>query len=145
MAQSLDLLACSSLTATYAVTPSGGDGRYRLTGRIQAALVQACVVTLEPVEGRIDEPLDVAFWPEADIPPPPSGEVDLDETFDPVPIVGGRIDVGPAVFECLAGAIDPFPRKGDAALDRSSAGPAGGPADKPENPFATLARIKEKD
>jgi hypothetical protein len=143
IAQALELLACSSLTATYTITPVG-MGRYRLAGRLDASLTQACVVTLEPVEARIDEALDVTFWPEADILPPPSGEVALDEEPEPEPIVAGQIETGRVVFECLAGAIDPFPRKSDAALDRSSAGPAGGTADKPASPFAVLARIKEK-
>jgi hypothetical protein len=140
VAQALDLLACSSLVATCTITPAGG-GHYRLVGRLQASLQQACVVTLEPVASQIDEAFDVYFWPEADIPPPASGEVDLDEGLEPEPIVAGQIEVGRVVFECLAGGVNLFPRKADAALDRASAGPDGGS----DSPFAVLTRIKEKD
>jgi hypothetical protein len=49
-----------------------------------------------------------------------------------------------AVFERAAGAINPFPRKADAALDRVAASPRGGQDGKPESPFAVLAKIKEK-
>ena len=74
-------------------------------------------MTLEPVDSTIEESFDVTFWPQEDMPAPASGEVDLDEEADPEPIVAGQIAVGRVVFECLAAAIDPFPRKPDATLD----------------------------
>jgi hypothetical protein len=143
IARELELVACSSLTATYTIMPTGG-GHYRLSGRLQASLEQACVVTLEPVAEAIDETFDVSFWPEADIPEPASGEIDIDDEPEIEPIVAGQIQVGRVVSECLAGAIDPFPRKADAALERVAASPRGSIDDKSENPFAVLAKIKEK-
>jgi hypothetical protein len=144
VARALELVACSSLTATYTIMPTGG-GRYRLNGRLQASLQQSCVVTLEPVAEEIDEAFEVAFWPEDDMPEPASGEIDIDDEPEIEPIVAGQIRVGRVVFECLAGAINPFPRKADAALERVAASPRGRPDDRSENPFAVLARIKEKD
>lgn len=144
LAAALDLVALNSLSATYSITAIGA-GRYRLGGRLNAAVLQACVVTLEPVTSMIEETLEATFWPEPDIPPPASGELDLDEELEPEPIVAGQIDVGRIAVECLAAAIDPFPRKADAALDRASAGPSGSAADVSDHPFAALARIKEKD
>ena len=143
IAGALELIVCSSLVATYTIMPTGG-GHYRLSGRLQASLQQACVVTLEPVAEEIDETFDIAFWPEADIPEPASGEIDLDDEPEIEPIIAGQIEVGRVVFECLAGAISPFPRKADAALDHVAASPRGRPGDKAENPFAVLAKIKEK-
>jgi hypothetical protein len=143
IARALELIVCSSLTVTYTIMPTGG-GRFRLGGRLEASLQQACVVTLEPVSEEIDETFDIAFWPEADIPPPASGEIELDDEPDIEPITAGQIDVGRVVFECLAGAINPFPRKADAALDRVAASPGGGQDGKPESPFAVLTKIKEK-
>jgi hypothetical protein len=58
--------------------------------------------------------------------------------------VGGQIDVGRVVFECLAAGVDPFPRKPDATLDRRSSQPADGGTSKPESPFAVLANIKTR-
>jgi uncharacterized metal-binding protein YceD (DUF177 family) len=144
IASALELIVCTSLTAAYTIMPTGG-GRYRLTGRLHASLQQACVVTLEPVAEEIDEAYDVAFWPEPDVPEPASGEIELDDEPEVEPIVAGQIKVGRVVFECLAGAINPFPRKDDAALERVAASPRGRPDDKSENPFAVLAKIKEKD
>ena len=143
IARALELVACSSLTSTYTIMPTG-DGHYRLSGRLQASLQQACVVTLEPVQEEIDETFEVAFWPEADIPEPASGEIELEDEPEIEPIVSGQIEAGRVVFECLAGAINPFPRKADATLERVAASPRGRADDKAENPFAVLAKIKEK-
>ncbi len=143
VARALDLLACSSLAATYSIVPTA-NGRYHLYGRLRAGVVQACVVTLDPVDGSIEESFDVTFWPEEEMPEPSSGALDLDEEPDPEPIVAGQIAVGRVVFECLAAAIDPFPRKPDAVLDRNSAAAAEGAVGKAESPFAVLANIKPK-
>jgi hypothetical protein len=71
--------------------------------------------------------------------------VDPGEELDPEPIVAGQIAVGRVVYECLAAAIDPFPRAPGAALDRTSTAPDGGSSAKPESPFAVLAKIRTKD
>jgi hypothetical protein len=105
-------------------------------------VTQACGVTLEPVASTIEEHLDVPFWPEADIPAPKSGEVDLGDEEDPEPITDGRIAVGRLLFECLAAAIDPFPRNPEARLERSTAGrDEEGP---PNSPFSVLAGLGRK-
>jgi hypothetical protein len=144
VARALDLIACAKLTAAYAIAPTVDD-RFRLSGRLRAEITQACVVTLEPVEGVVEDGFDVTFWPEENMPAPRSGVVDLDEELDPEPIVAGQIDVGRVVFECLAAAIDPFPRKEGATLDWRAPAPAESGAGTPESPFAVLANIKTKD
>jgi hypothetical protein len=143
IARALDLVACASLRTAYTIVPTVG-GRFRLTGRLRAEIGQACVVTLEPVDSTIEEGFDVTFWPEEEMPAPSGGEVDMDEEADPEPIVAGQIDVGRIVFECLVASIDPFPRKPDAALDRSSAHPTDEAAGKPDSPFAILANVKTR-
>ena len=143
IARVLELLACNALRAEYAITPSI-DGRYSLTGRLRAEVTQTCVVTLDPVASTIEESFDVTFWPQEDMPPPASGAVDLDEEPEPEPIVAGQITVGRIVFECLAAAIDPFPRRPDATLDRHETAPPAPSGSKPESPFAVLANIKPK-
>jgi Large ribosomal RNA subunit accumulation protein YceD len=143
IARALDLVACASLRTAYAIVPTVG-GRFRLSGRLRAEISQACVVTLEPVDSTIDEGFDVTFWPEEEMPAPRGGEVDMDEEADPEPIVAGQIDVGRVVFECLAACVDPFPRKPDAVLDRSSSHPIDAGASKPDSPFAVLANVKTR-
>ena len=143
IARALDLFACASLRTAYAVVPTVG-GRFRVTGRLRAEISQACVVTLEPVDSTIEEGFDVTFWPEEEMPAPRGGEVDMDEEADPEPILAGQIDIGRIIFECLVACIDPFPRKPEASLDRSSAHPTDEAAGKPDSPFAILANVKTR-
>jgi uncharacterized metal-binding protein YceD (DUF177 family) len=144
VARALDLVACSSLRVSYTIAPSVAR-RYRLSGTLSAEVTQTCVVTLDPVTSVIEEPFDVMFWPAEDIPAAQSGEVDMDEEPEPEPMIGGQVNVGRVVFECLAAAIDPFPRQSDATLDRRSAEPAEGATGASTNPFAVLANIKTRD
>jgi uncharacterized metal-binding protein YceD (DUF177 family) len=139
IARALGLVSCQSLEASYAIAPSGA-GRYILSGTLRAQVVQACVVTLDPVIGSIEGNFHAAFWPEEDIPPPRSGILDLDEAADPEPITAGRIAVGRVVFECLAENLDPYPRKPGATLDWRDPAEAGAS----ESPFARLANLKTK-
>jgi hypothetical protein len=142
IARALDLVACASLSADYALMPFP-DGRYRVSGTLRAEIEQACVVTLEPVRSSIDEPFEVTFWPEEEMPAPQSGELVMDDEPEPEPMVAGQIAVGRVVFECLAAAIDPFPRQPDAKLELGAAAPEATP-DPSASPFAVLASIKAK-
>jgi hypothetical protein len=142
IARALDLLACSSLAADYTITP-GSLGRYHVSGMLRAEIEQSCVVTLEPVASVVEERFDVTFWPEAEMPAPAGGALDMDEEPDPEPMLGGQIGVGRVVFECLAAAVDPFPRQPDAALDVAAAPPEGA-AGRAQSPFAVLANVKAK-
>jgi uncharacterized metal-binding protein YceD (DUF177 family) len=141
VALALELVACTRLLAAYTLKPAN-DGRYRLTGTLSAQITQTCVVTLDPVESTLEETFDVWFWPPQDLPEPRGGALDIEEEAEPQPIVAGRIDVGAAVFEHLAAAIDPYPRKEGAALDWQ--GPVDAAEGKPASPFAVLASIKPK-
>lgn len=143
MARALELVACSGLTVRYKLTPQS-QGHYRLAGTLDAQVEQTCVVTLEPLTNAIAEKIDIDFWPETEMPAPDSGEVDLHDEPDLEPIVAGRIPVGRIVFQCLAAAIDLFPRKPGATFDLPSQSEQDGTAGKPQSPFAVLARIKDK-
>ena len=57
------VLEVKALDATFTVQRWKRDG-VRLKGRVTADIVQACVVTLDPVEAHIDEPVEVIFVPE---------------------------------------------------------------------------------
>jgi len=99
----LDLVGLAGFAFTYRLH-RGGAGRLRLTGRLKAAVTQTCVVSLDPVETSIDVPVEVEFWPvsmieeleQAADEPSGSGLRDWLE-----PIAGGKIDLGPAIYETL--------------------------------------------
>ena len=144
IARALDLIACTGLNVEYAIAPTL-DGRYRLSGRFRAEITQTCVVTLEPIGSTVEEDFEATFWPQEDMPAPGSGELAIDDEPEPEPIVAGQIAVGRVVFESLATATNPFPRKPGAVLAWHAPTPAEAPGSKPENPFAILANLKTKD
>ncbi|MDQ8726137.1 DUF177 domain-containing protein [Bradyrhizobium sp. LHD-71] len=133
------------LAASFDLAHAAG-GRVHVTGRIQAAVGQTCVVTLDPLTNEIDEDVDVVF---SDEPAPPvatsrpqgDGEDDDAPVEDPPePIVGGMIDLGALAAEFLILAIDPYPRKPGAVFE-----PVIAPPDPADHPFAGLASLKESD
>ena len=101
----LGLLSLDRLEAHAALARDGQ--KVRATGRLKAVLEQACVATGEACPAHIDEPFDLHFLPE-----PKNlgvdeeielGQADLDTVFHD----GSGIDLGGAVADTLARALDP--------------------------------------
>ena len=111
---------------------SGSLTRLHVGGRVEATVTQACTVTLEPFESRVDEPVDVEFT-NADI----LSDTDAEDVELPDPIVNGRIDFGALTAEFLALGLDPYPRKPGVAFEPVTAG-------EEPLPFSDLAALKEK-
>ena len=110
-----------------------------MTGTVDVTVTQTCVVTLEEIECRYSAPLNVEFWPAEML--AEEGEDEIDPlAADREPIEEGRIDVGRIVYEELASAIDPFPRREGAAFDWEDKEGA-----ERTHPFAQLARLKRKE
>ncbi len=130
-----------SVHASFDVTPQSG-GRYHVTGQVRARIGQTCVVTLEPIESDIDEPVDVIFAPPEQI-PELSDLVDdaagSDEEIPdpPEPIENGIIDLGRVATDALYLAVDPYPRKPDAVFE-----PLVEATDPEDHPFAALKALK---
>ena len=140
IARRLDLNALDRLEA-HAVLSRKGE-IVRAEGRLLATLEQSCVVTNEPVASHVDEPFDLMFTPE------PTGggadeEIELGEgDCDVVFHDGAAIDLGSAIADTLALAIDPYPRSAgaDAALKE-----AGVMSEAEASPFAALAKLRKSD
>jgi uncharacterized metal-binding protein YceD (DUF177 family) len=119
LAQAYDLIAVDSLGAVVRLTPAVGES-VLAAGRVQAAIVQSCVVSLEPVNQRIDETFETLFAPvdSPEIAAKKQAEVLVapDDADPPEPIENGMIDVGALVEEIFALAIDPYPRAPGAVL-----------------------------
>ncbi|MFA6280765.1 MAG: DUF177 domain-containing protein [Bdellovibrionales bacterium] len=115
LAKRFSLLDLSRFEATLNVDREGK--MFAVTGRLRAEVVQACVVTLEPVPEKVDVRIDVLFAPSHLIKEDHEGGLaDLGEADPPEPIVGGMIDLGELAAQNLATALDPYPRKEGAAL-----------------------------
>lgn len=128
-------------TATFDVVPGAG-GQVSVTGTVHARVGQDCVVTLDPVENDIDEPVSIVFAPASQIPARPKS-VQKDEGEDaeipdpPDPIVNGVIDLGQVATEHLILGIDPYPRKPGVVFT-----PPATAEDPDEHPFAALKALQ---
>lgn len=115
LASALDIRAVKKLSLTGHLLPWGESGAV-FEGRLRSAVVQACVVTLEPVASDIDLEVKRLFGPN-DRSAVPGTEIEIDpeaEIVDPLPEEG--IDLRALVLEELALALDPYPRAPGAAL-----------------------------
>jgi uncharacterized metal-binding protein YceD (DUF177 family) len=121
-----------------------------LEGTFEAALVQTCIVTLEPLDEKVSEHFRLYFLPlemiERDAAAAAEREiiVDVDSDDVPDPIENGRIDVGEVMSEQLALAINPYPKKPGAEAVEHTDAPAEAAEERP-NPFAILEKLKKKD
>lgn len=132
----LRLLSLDRLDA-HAVLAREGD-RVNATGRLKASLSQACVATGEPVAEHVDEAFDLWFVPA----PTAEEELELDAgQLDTIFHDGTGIDLGTAIADTLALALDPYPRSpaADEALRE-----AGVLSEEEAGPFAALAALKAK-
>jgi uncharacterized metal-binding protein YceD (DUF177 family) len=134
LAARFGLLALDSLAATYRLHCEGAD--VIATGRLDAAVTQACVATGAPVPATIAEDFAIRFTPEiADAP----DEAELDEgDLDTMFYTGGAVDLGEAAAETLALALDPFPRAEGAAQVLAAAGVKRDDEVQPSGPLAGL-------
>ncbi|WP_407154493.1 YceD family protein [Bradyrhizobium sp. STM 3557] len=120
------------------------DGKVHVIGRVRARVGQECVVTLDPVENEIDEPVDLIFAPPEQI-PQLADLVDDDPDDDaevpdpPEPIVNGQIDLGRIATDALFLGIDPYPRKQGAVFEAEIEA-----KDPEDHPFAALKVLRSQ-
>ncbi len=137
-----------------------GSREIHLTGTVKARVTQICVASLEPFDADIIEPIDMRF---AAAPPPAMGRKEAGkamarvadlaeeglESDPPEPLVDGHIDLGAVASEFFALGLDPYPRKPgvefvpEALMSQGeSKSPLVQDEEKPESPFAALARLR---
>lgn len=133
IADDLDLLDLPQFQFTGAICASGSDA-WALTGQMTARVVQACVVTLEPVETTLTEDVSLTFSPH--VATPDEDEIEMgDETVEPL---GQWIQLGDIALEALALALPTHPRAPGAELPEDAQDEI---EDEPRRPFAGLADL----
>ncbi len=122
-------------------------GRWRLNARLTARFTQRCVISLSEVGANIDETVVREFIPAAEMVEMDAEdlEFDPDQDDDPDPFEGS-IDPGMVAVECLALALDSYPRAPGAEISISAVTEPGLTplTDEDLKPFAGLASLKEK-
>ncbi|HEX4507259.1 MAG TPA: DUF177 domain-containing protein [Alphaproteobacteria bacterium] len=135
LANRLGLVELSQLSAAVTLERTLG-GLIHVSGRLEADVVQTCVVTLVDFPSHVEDSFALDF---GNAPAEFGDEIDLDPDYDPPePIEGGVIDLGELVAQYLALTLDPHPRAPGATLDTELSG-----ADIAEtSPFAVLKNLK---
>ena len=114
---------------------------WRLDAHLGATVVQECVVTLDPVVTRIDEPVERRYLADmmTPAPGPGGGEIEMPED-DAAEALPASVDLVGVMLEALALALPPYPRAPGAALGSVIASEAGvAPlTDEAARPFAGL-------
>lgn len=133
IAEELGLLDLPQLRLEGEIRAGAGD-LWLLEGRLQARVVQPCVVTLKPVKTRLDEQVARRYSPH--LRTPEGDDVEMpDDTLEPL---GQFIDLSAVMIEELALALPEYPRAEGAAL---APAPDEEPATETRRPFAGLEQL----
>jgi hypothetical protein len=137
LAKRFGLIALDRLTAE--VSLSSDDIGIVTKGSLSADVLQVCVVSGALVPAQINENFAIRFLPEPAFEPDAEIELEVEEC-DTMFHDGRIIDLGEAVAQTLALAIDPFPRSPNAEEVLQEAGITD---TQPTGPFAALAALKK--
>ena len=135
LAAAFGLPAVLRLAGEFVLTPEAG-GVFAATVRLAARVRQVCVVTLEEFEVELREEEELRFVPAWAVKEGAEVELDFETLEGPDEIIygGELIDLGAALAEQLALALDPYPRMPGVEMPEVS--------DEPEpHPFAALRRL----
>jgi uncharacterized metal-binding protein YceD (DUF177 family) len=140
LARRFGIPGIDSLTATVTLARVQAGRAVNLTARFRAAVVQACVVTLDPVPDVIEEDFAVAYEAAGE----DTGEIDLDPDPDDAsvePLPPDAIDIGESVAQQVSLCLEPYPRSPRAALDWPAEGDS---TDEKaaSGPFSALKALK---
>jgi uncharacterized metal-binding protein YceD (DUF177 family) len=153
LAKRFGFLGLPAFSARVTVDRRAG-GQVVVEGRLRGKIVQACILTLDPVTQDLDETFRLVFRQDVeDERDPESGEAVLSAQADsPEPLPGNLLDVGEIVAEQLSLAADPYPRRPGVTLEdvmpkgrQGGKGPGRqGKNEQRRHPFAGLAALKDK-
>lgn len=149
LAKRFGFLGLPALSARVTVDRRPG-GQVVVEGRIKGRLVQACILSLDPVTQELDDAFRLVFAEDVqEDRDPESGEALLNSQGDaPEPLEGNMLDVGEIVAEHLSLTADPYPRRPGIRLEDVLPKPKGGARraapEQRRHPFAGLAALKDK-
>lgn len=136
LARRFDLVSIERLHAIVTFELDGAD--IDAAGTLEADVVQSCAVSGADLPVAIREPLSLRFVPERTV---SEEEVELEEAeLDEIHYSGTAFDLGEAVAQSLALAIDPYATGPDADRVRKEKGLND---EGMSGPFAALAALKK--
>lgn len=158
LARRLDVLSVEGASASVTLQKVGG-GVVHAIGTLSARVTQGCVVSLVPVESAIEEEFEgwfcdktnaVSFAKARNEREAKKGHTEaevMEESADPEPIIGGKVDIGELATQHLSLSIDPYPHA-EGVSSEFMVGPKGKKEEEGaamrKNPFEALKDWKEK-
>lgn len=143
LAETLGILGIRKLRMVGQLRPAGKTD-WQFSGQIGATVVQPCVVTLDPVTTRIDEPVERSFvkdW----VTPDTGSEMEMPED-DTTEALAEIIDLGQIMAEALALALPAYPRSQGADPVEFNYTEPGKTAlnEETAKPFAGLSALRDR-
>lgn len=93
------------------------------TGTLEADLIQPCAISGEDFPVTVREEIALRFVPSGSVPEEPEIEIELaDEDLDEIEYDGDMFDLGEAIAQSLALAINPYAEGPNAEAARKAAG-----------------------
>ena len=121
LAKFLDVKEIASAKANFHLTRANGGNIVKVEGKVQAEILQECVVTLQELKNTINEDFDAYYTDYSQAVPFSAAKKSLfskygmsdvpvlDEEEDPEPMKNGVIDLGEIMLQFLSLGIDPYP------------------------------------
>jgi uncharacterized metal-binding protein YceD (DUF177 family) len=135
------LTEISAMRAEVKLVPDGS--KVEVKGRLTASLIQPCAISGDDFPVAIKEPVSLRFVPANPVAHAPDEEIEITaDDCDEIEYEGMTFDLGEAVAQTLALAIDPFaegPNADKARTEHNLSGDAG------SGPFAALSALQRKD
>jgi len=141
LARRFDLIAIDSFIADVTIHRIADSALIQVSGSFSADIVQACVVSREPVAARIGATISERLGAQDD----DGSEMvfGIDDEDPPLPLRGGSIELGELLAQYLAVSIDPYPRAGAPALHPAIESEDAHAARRGNGPFESLAVLKK--
>lgn len=142
LAKRFDLRSLSGLKARITLLRVPEGNVIRVTGDMEADVVQACVVSLQDVPAQVRTHFDTCFTESGEMFDEDVGAcIDLEE--DPHEVLNdGQIDLGELVAQYLSLELEPYPRAPGVSLAAQLAESGG---DTKNRPFQVLQGLKKSE
>jgi uncharacterized metal-binding protein YceD (DUF177 family) len=139
----LSAITVKKMRITGKISPSGAKD-WVLTAIAGATVTQTCVVTLVPVQTRVDNPITLTYSTDYQVEGIESvTEMTTDENIEPLT---DEIDLTEVAIEAIAIALPTYPKSPGAHMETSvfAAKDVTPMTDADTKPFASLASLKDK-
>jgi uncharacterized metal-binding protein YceD (DUF177 family) len=138
LARRLKIVELKNLEADFQLQRDTTGDTVEVAGKLQATVVQNCVVTLEAFESSVTEEFKAYFARKPAEPEDLDLPVEDERAPDPIP-ANGEIDLGELAAQHLSLALDPYPRKPGVVFEPVVEGEE---IEEKPHPFAVLADFR---